>query len=306
MVAIMKIAMRAMLVLALVAVAFPPQAGVADLEWLGRVSGFVGADRDTSNDQNTHGITLNQDDPAGRSMPFGAAELFGVIPLYKGFGLETQFAAGGGRGSKINLNIGPIWDWGSGKVGFFYLNQWHNYPDGINSDGHSNTKRNMNNAWIRPAASYYLGNNLNIDWTMGIPITRPTSVDGKYGDLRKRYVPYSDMQTNVNFFPDQNLVGNGNLELTLGVVVNNYLGFSKILGVGAGPVFGAAFMPIHNLEVTAFKANIDSRGRFQVLSGLQYYFNFGKAPSTLVQLRRKYLDPTNQPGRISSNWRLHW
>jgi hypothetical protein len=302
----MKIVMRVILVLALVAVTFPPQAGVANLEWLGKVSGLVGVDKDSDcSYPHQNGLsTCDNNDPTNGNKAFGAAEVMWVIPVYQSFGLQGQFGAGGGRGSKINLNLGPVWDYGSGKLGVFYLQQWHNFPDAVNASG--NHVREVYNAWIRPAASYYLQDAINIDWTMGIPVTRAYDMLGHSGDLRKRYVPYSDMQTSVSFYPDQKLVGNGNIEVTAGLQLNNFLGFTQYTGTGVGGILGVAFMPMKNLEVTAVKANFDNRGRYQVISGLQYYFDFGKTPSTLLQLKRKSLDMTNQPGRVTSNWRLHW
>jgi hypothetical protein len=82
-----------------------------------------------------------------------------------------------------------------------------------------------------------------------------------------------------------------NLELTLGVQVNTFggVGHEKLTGVGVGPVAGVAFMPWQNVEVNLFKATGDNRGRFDVQSGLSFYFSPSNAPS-LKMLRRKYLE----------------
>jgi hypothetical protein len=80
------------------------------------------------------------------------------------------------------------------------------------------------------------------------------------------------------------------LELTFGLQVNSFSGPSvgHISGAGVGPVFGLAVMPWQNLEVTLVKGTVDNRSRYQVNSGLRYFF--ANAGGSLKELRRKYMD----------------
>ena len=67
-------------------------------------------------------------------------------------------------------------------------------------------------------------------------------------------------------------------------------------------VFGAAVMPWQNLEIQLFKVTADNRSRYQVLTGVQYYIT--QTGGTLIQQRRKYLEPTNMPQYINTHFRF--
>ena len=53
------------------------------------------------------------------------------------------------------------------------------------------------------------------------------------------------------------------------------------------------------LELQVFKVTFDSLIRYRVTSGLHFYMASG-ANQTLMQLRRKYLEPTNLPGGVGT------
>jgi hypothetical protein len=304
----MKIVMRAMLLLALVAVAFPPQAGVANLEWLGRVSGLGGFEREGGG-----GFRWGDVGDSGQSKAaiVGSVEALGVVPfsaispMLENFGFEGQFSYAGGRGSRFNLNVAPVFAWNGGKIGVFYHNQWRNYPDGVGGDKSAgNDPREFHFAWIRPAVSLYFPQ-MNVDISMNQPVVNVQYSAGYYErDSRyKKWIPQSQLRGVVNYFPTfAEFITKDNLELSLGVEVNSFSG-SNNLQSGVGPVLGIAILPMRNLELTVVKGNFDNRGRYQFISGLQYYFDSSKVSSTLLQLRRKYLDPTNLPGRVSSVFR---
>src|SRR5437870_345365 len=86
----------------------------SDLQPVVGLNTFGGAERG-----NGQGI----DGPAG---PIGGSELFGLYPFSKALGLQASLLNQGGRGGyRLGVSLGPVFDYGSGKVGLFtdYIHQ---------------------------------------------------------------------------------------------------------------------------------------------------------------------------------------
>lgn len=284
-----KIAALALLVI--VGMIRPGIANGAEFEWLGRVSALGGAESETWKRKSVEG---------GSAHPFylgGGLLVIPILPML-GFQLNGGYQGSGDATWKADISGGPVFGWSGGKAGVFVAHQYRNWGRNHTRDLGTPTWWFM---WIQPAVSLYdIIPNSNIDIWYSHPVSRAFDTCQKGCDYWKRkFIAYSQLRAAVNWFPPLGLFGENNIEVTLGVQVNAFSGTNKgIAGSGVGPAFGMAVMPLQNLEVQLFKAAIDNHNRYRVSSGLQYYFAAGK-PS-LMQLRRKYLEPTNLPGSVTT------
>ncbi len=297
----MKMVLRALLAISAILLLAPSTVQVAEMEWLGRLSTMIGAERES----------FHRPDSTGGGARFHVTpEVLLVAPIpFTPFAIQANANyVGGGAQYRWGFGGGPVvaWDGGlgqGGKAGVFFAYQHRKYQ-GSCSD--SNSSVDFNNAWVRPAASFYFPD-INVDAWMSQPISREHDVFACEGDRRKVFRPASNMRAVINYFPPVPLNGkNGNVELSLGIDVSNLWGPSLDLSPGVSPVAGVAIMPWQNLEVTLFRASFDvNHSRYKVNTGVQYYFNIGssKNPSpTLIEMRRKYLEPTLEPGSVGTMW----
>jgi len=269
------------------------EANVAGIDWLGRVSALGGAE----------GESWRRKEGAlgGDAGPVGLFEGMGVIPITPMFGLQMNGGVGGRDSFRMHFQGGPIVDFGMGKAGVFWGTQVRKYAASSLEDGvEGRANRIAWSNWARVATAFYLPG-MNIDLWYSQPFGGANRFPVNAADhAGKRIVGVSEGRVAMNFFPA--IIWRDNFELTLGVHVTGLSGpDNRTRGVpmGVGPVAGMAIMPIPNLEVALFKAQFDNRNRYRVTSGVQWYFN--RAPATLLQLRRMYLEPTNLPGTMSSD-----
>jgi hypothetical protein len=286
---LMKVLTGAVLAL-LFALARPPIANVAEIEPFGFVSAMGGAERETG--QPSGGVGR-----AGGRATLGA---LGVLPfVWQNFGLQGSVSYVGGQGSRFGVSAGPLFGWAGGK-------------SGILIDYQHRTLRSSDFFWISPVLALYFDQlNVNLSYSQPIsPIQRKTRLDFDpdhdgdpckncsdiIGSNERRDVPVNRLQASVSYFPAiiMPFVTKDNLELTFGVQVNTFAGPMKDLrGAGVGPVFGVAVMPWQNLEVTLLKASFDNRSRYNVQSGLSFFFpTTATASNSLMQLRRRYIQVT--------------
>jgi hypothetical protein len=292
----MKRLASAMLGLLLLGLWLPRVANVADVDWLGRINLLGGAERQT------HETKL---DTGGGSHGLLQTELLSVIPITPIFGI--QFQAGYANmfpHHKFAGQAGPIVSFGMGKAGLFITDQLQSLGKPAAGGG----TRNANFVWLTPSVALYdLIPATNLDIWFSQQLSRHDTISaGEESDIhnKKNLAPTSSLRAALNFFPPWLPFGNGNTELTLGIQINGLSGMDKQNAphVGVGPVVGAAFMPLPNLEVQLFKVSVDNRSHYQVLSGVQFYIS--PSGGTLLQERRKYLEPTNMPQQINTKLRL--
>lgn len=298
----MKILRRVLLAVSAVMLLAPSTVQVAEMEWLGRLSAMGGAEK-----ENFH----KPDATAGGARGHGTAEALIVAPI-PFTPLAIQASAnfvGGGAQRRWGFSAGPIvaWDGGmspsmGGKAGVFVQRQYRKY-DGSCTDDISTL--DFSATWVRPAVSLYFPD-LNVDAWLSQAVTSTYKANACEDDRRKVFAPINQFHIQANYFPPVALMGKpGNLELSLGVDVANLWGISHTLGTSAGPAGGIAIMPWQNLEVTLVRGFYDvNHNRYKVNAGLQYYFNIGskKPDSTLMDMRRKYLEPTLEPGAYGTFW----
>jgi hypothetical protein len=271
----MKITLSALLVLSVLVFMMPATADVAELEPLGILTALGGAERETGQ-PTSHGV--------GRAGGRGTFNALGVLPFaWSGFGLQGTAQYVGGQGSRFGASVGPLYDFGGGKTGLFFSYQHRSLRDG-------------DFFWISPALALYFDQaNVNLSYIQPIsPWQTKTKCgdecSGRREDTKAVDIGINRLQGTVSWFPpvDLGFLRKDNLELTFGVQVNAFTGAHFVRGAGVGPVFGVAAMPWQNLEVTLFKATIDNRSRYQVNSGVSFFF--ARAAQSLKEFRRKYME----------------
>jgi hypothetical protein len=291
-------AVLGLFVLAVAVFLTPTTAHVSDIEWLGRLSTFGGAEREN--------VTRPDSTAGGGHGKFtGEAMIVAPIPFIPPLGI--QFASDvvvGNANWRWGVNGGPIVDFGFGKAGLLFVYQFRHYQGGCGS-----SDPDLHGAWVRPAVSFYLPQT-NIDFWISQAISQRHVAMGCENDFRKVFVPVNEAHLMANFFPPVPIFGRDNLEVSLGVTVQNLWGASHVAltngrgAVNIGPAAGVAIMPWQNLEVTLVRGWFDvNHNKYNVNSGVQYYFNLGKNPTpSLLALRRKYLEPTLEPGTMGTYW----
>lgn len=284
----MKTTVRTLLVAAGLVLALTAQAKATNLEWLGIVSGMGGAERETGS-----AVTPSNTAGLGKAHGTGTAQALVVVP-FGPIGLQGSFQYTGGQGSRFGTTIGPMYDFTAGKVGLFTTYQYRSVRHG-------------NFIWLEPALDWYLDQlNLSLRYIQPVSnVQRHKSVFDP-GPGRQDYnvvdVAVNRLQATASYFPPDFLqLGKDNLELTFGAQVNSFVG-PRVNGAGVGPVFGIAMAPAQNVEVTLIKGTVDNRSRYELQSGLKFFFGqgakVGTSPSgtpSLKDLRRKYMEASPYP-----------
>jgi hypothetical protein len=279
----------------------PSGALLAEMEFLGRLSGIIGAERES----NKQGST------AGGGHFHASPEAMVVLPIpFTPVGIQANGSFVGGDGDRRwGFSAGPIVGWDGpvgGKAGLFFVYQNRHY---FGSCASTNNSLDFHQSWIRAATAFYLPN-VNVDAWISQTLSPRTKEMSCEEDHIKAFQGVNQARVMVNYFPPVVIPflasRPGNLEVSLGVDTQNLWGAGlDRLGPSIGPAFGIAFMPLQNLEVMLFRAFYDvNQGKYKVNSGLHYYLNFwGKNPTpTLLELRRKYLEPTLEPGNVNTTW----
>jgi hypothetical protein len=306
----MKTTVRALIVVASLFCLLPSRANSANLEWLGILSGFGGAERETgmAKSPTEFGLfpTVPHSQPLGTATGFGGVHALGLIPIGP-FGVQGSFQYMNASGARFSTTFGPLWDFTAGKVGFFASYQHRTMAD------QGGDRRSGNFWWLEPALDWYLPSlNLSLRYIQPISSVQRTNTESDKADnnfccetgIARRFdQPVNRLSATASYFPPDFLtLGKDNLEATLGVQVNSFAGpYRDVRGAGVGPVFGLAMMPMQNVELTLIKGTVDNRSRYEIQSSIRFYF--GKSlPSlspanspSLKELRRKYMEASPYP-----------
>lgn len=303
----MKTAVRAVVIVATLLFVLPGKGIASDVEWLGILSGFGGAERETGSPGKGGPavccFTFPSVNKIGQAGGRGTAQGLGVIPIWGPLGAQASFNYTGGLGSRIGTTFGPLYDFTAGKVGLFATYQHRSLRD-------------ANFWWLEPAVDFYLGQmNVSLRYIQPLSGAHQKNVGESSGSCGISSCPPEDfkivdqainrLQGTVSYFPTVDFlqVGKDNLELTLGAQVNSFAGpYQKVARTGVGPVFGISLMPAQNVELTLVRGTVDNRSRYQVETGLRFFFGKGGMPSlqpakspTLMELRRKYMEASPYP-----------
>ena len=299
----MKMTARALIVVASLFFVLPSKANSANLEWLGIVTGFGGAERETGMPKSPTELGFRpQSQPLGKATGFGGVHALGVIP-FGPFGVQASFQYKNASGSQFSTTFGPIYDFTAGKVGLFASYQHRTTFD------QGGSSRSGNFWWIEPALDWYLADiNLSLRYIQPISSAQSTNTEGDKSDFeigvaRRFDQPINRLSATASYFPPDFLsLGKDNLEVTFGAQVNSFAGpYSQVRSAGVGPIFGLAMMPAQNVELTLIKGTVDNRSRYEIQSAIRFYFGksmpslaTGTSPS-LKELRRKYMEASPYP-----------
>ena len=305
----MKITMRVFMLMAVLVLALPAKARSTNLEWLGIVTGFGGAERETGMPKSPTELGfVPHSQPLGKATGFGGVHALGVIP-FGPFGVQASFQYKNASGSQFSTTFGPIYDFTAGKVGLFASYQHRTTFD------QGGSSRSGNFWWIEPALDWYLPEiNLSLRYIQPISSAQSTNTEGdKFpkdpNDPPETFVarrfdqPINRLSATASYFPPDFLsLGKDNLEVTFGAQVNSFAGpYSQVRSAWVGPIFGLAMMPAQNVELTLIKGTVDNRSRYEIQSAIRFYFGksmpslaTGTSPS-LKELRRKYMEASPYP-----------
>jgi hypothetical protein len=243
----------AIVVVAFLAAALPVQ--TAGLEPFGKLELSGGAEKE----QGSHA--------GGRFL----AEGLGVLPLLGNFGIQGTASYMGGLGSRFGATAGPLVGWDGGKIGMLVSYQHR-------------TLRDNNFLHLIPSVAFYL-DQANLNLWYAHPVLHAQR-DGNHTEWG-----INKVQATASFYAGSDwasFLRKDNVELTLGIQANSFAGGGN-LHAGVGPVFGLSFLPMPGVGVNLVRGTFDSRSRYRVMSGLEFFF--GRNTTTLKESRRKYLEP---------------
>ncbi|MBI4524570.1 MAG: hypothetical protein HY695_12250 [Deltaproteobacteria bacterium] len=214
------------------------------------------------------GAERGSDDHAGG---IGGIELLGLLPLGSRWGLQGSILNQGGAGGyRLGLSAGPVYAYNSGKFGLFgdYVHQnrgdnnffyargvWSHYFDNfdlvlsyshpLNSVQH--TRRTVTDQTISPENNCDPNN----------PVLTKRGV-------RKSVPAINELKGVIRYYP------NPRVELNAGLLVNSFAGPDRNkTGTGFGGVFGVAFQVLDWLIVRPLQAQMDTRERYRITSGVE-------------------------------------
>jgi hypothetical protein len=215
-----------------------------------------------------------------RSNGIGGAELFGLYPFTPTFGLQGSLLNQGGEsGYRLGVSAGPVFAYGSGKVGMF-------------GDYVYNRRDSLDFFYVRGQWAHYF-QNFDLVFSYSHPVgstQRRKVVDRRtvldplidpddpdlgtecgIGDqvqtrTRSASVPtINEFKSYVRIYPTQRT------EVTLGFLVNSFAGPDRNrTGTGFGGVFGASLQLYDWLVFRALQGQIDTRERYRITSGLEF------------------------------------
>jgi len=137
----------------------------------------------------------------------GTVEALGVLPLMPNLGLQGSIHYVGGLGSRAGGSLGPVFAWGSGKVGFFTAYQHRGL-------------RGNDFVHVIPTFAWYL-EQMNLSLWYAHPVT-----GAQRGGDRVEY-GVNKIQGTASYYAGSDwasFLRKDNVELTLGVQANTFAG----------------------------------------------------------------------------------
>lgn len=269
-----------------------PTRSIADVEPLIGATLFGGAERGTAGKEVKQSPTCNPGPPAvasncstdrvlGDSVGLGGFELFGVLPLSRQFGLQGSYGFTGQEdGYRLGFSAGPLYDYGSGKFGLFVDYEYRKEPLGEIRPAiafrRDRGNRYQNFVFLRGVWTHYFDN-----FDLVLSYTQPThSVqDSSNTDWDPRRTPacfpkkaytINELKGVVRTYPTSQI------EADVGMLVNSFAGPDRnVTGTGVGGVFGLHYSITNNIILNIVQAQGDTRSRYRVTGGLQFYWSPG-------------------------------
>jgi hypothetical protein len=255
-----------------------PVRGIADVEPLIGASLFGGVERGIAGKEGRLPDGIRRSRVLGEVIGLGGFEVFGILPLARQLGLQGSYGFTGQEdGYRHGFSLGPLYDYGSGKFGLFVDYEYRKEPLGEIVQGAESVRdrgnRYQNFIYLRGVWTHYFEN-----FDVVVSYTQPThSVqDSSASDFDSRRSPqcfpkkaYSinELKGVVRTYPTSQI------EADVGMLVNSFAGPDRnATGTGVGGIFGLHYSVTNNVILNIVQAQGDSRSRYRVTSGLQFYW----------------------------------
>ena|SRR5215471_8140107 len=239
--------------------------------------------------------------------PLGGTELLGVVPLIGNFGFQSSLGWEGGNDVfRTLVGGGPLYSYSSGKFGLFVQYEYKQtplakvdrtlkslpLPDGSGTgnlqDG-SGTRNNF--IFLRAVWAHYFDTfDFVLSYVQPVYHIQHSSALEFHGNTRNPpCIPKKDLTMNVlsailNFYPTPDIQLNG------GFLVNSFAGPTRNeSGTGVGGSFGASYKIIGPMVLNLVQGQFDSRSRYRVSSGIQFFWAPPAVEKTLKQERETTL-----------------
>jgi hypothetical protein len=114
---------------------------------------------------------------------------------------------------------------------------------------------------------------------------------------RQKILSINELKAVGRFYPTENF------EFNIGALVNSFAGVDRNeTGTGVGGVAGASFRVFDSLILNLFQGQMDSRSRYRVTSGVQYFWSPAKI-TTKEEIRNRpsSLDTFAMAGGLSAS-----
>jgi hypothetical protein len=267
-----------------------PTQTIADVEPLIGATLFGGAERGTAGKEVkqtptcTTGNTTscNTDRVLADPVGLGGFELFGVLPFSPRFGLQSSFGfTGQNDGYRLGFSAGPLYDYGSGKFGLFVDYEYRKEPLGelrpalaARGDINDVGNRYQNFIFLRGVWTHYFENfDLVVSYTQPVNHVQDSS-DTNWDPRRnpacfpKKAYAINELKSVVRTYPTSQI------EADVGMLVNSFAGVDRnVTGTGVGGVFGLFYGITNNIILNIVQAQGDTRSRYRVTGGLQFYWS---------------------------------
>jgi hypothetical protein len=114
---------------------------------------------------------------------------------------------------------------------------------------------------------------------------------------RQKILSINELKALVRFYPTQNF------EVNAGALVNSFAGPDRNeSGTGVGGVAGASYRIVDSVVLNLFQGQMDSRSRYRVTSGVQFFWSpVKKVSERNIVNRPDNLDTFAMAGGISTS-----
>ena len=234
--------------------------------------------------------------------PLGGTELLGVVPLIGNFGFQSSLGWEGGNESfRTLVSGGPLYKYSSGQFGLFVQYEYKqtplahvsSVPPGSQSDlrplqDRGGTRNNF--IFLRGVWAHYFDTfDFVLSYVQPVYHIQHSSAlefnDNKNPKcFPKKDLTMNELKANLSYYPTPNTELNG------GFFVNSFAGPTRNeSGTGVGGSFGASYRIIGPMVLNLVQGQFDSRSRYRVSSGIQFFWAPPAVEKSLKQERETTL-----------------
>jgi hypothetical protein len=229
--------------------------------------------------------------------PLGGTELLGVAPLVGNFGFQGSLGWEGGNESfRTLVSGGPVYKYSSGMFGLFVQYEYKQTPLAHVSSGpptgdlrslqdRGGTRNNF--IFLRGVWAHYFD---TFDFVLSYVqptqhIQHSSALQFKHNTcIQKKDLTMNELKANLRYYPTPNTELNG------GFLVNSFAGPTRNeSGTGVGGSFGASYRIIGPMVLNLVQGQFDSRSRYRVTSGVQFFWAPPAVEKTLKEERETTL-----------------